>query len=130
MVGGVGIFWGVFLGVFSSFPFASTLARVVSVIRKNPILFLIQRYGQLGWYISKILLHTQTTDKMSLFRLGLVVICSWALLQKVDSEHVRVTLRPGQYFITPSPPFWQFILEEVMRPAHTCPTEQRSECLN
>lgn len=43
---------------------------MVSVIRKSPILFLIQRYGQLGWYKSKILLHTGTTDKDAIIQAG------------------------------------------------------------
>lgn len=58
---------------------------------------------------------------MSLFGLALIVICFWPLLQRVDSEHVRVTLQPGQYF-TPPHPFLQFLLKEVVKPAHTCPT--------
>lgn len=102
-VGGVGKFF-FFFWFFCLF-FVPQRWRVVSVIRKSPILFLIQRYGQLGWYKSKILLHTGTTDKMPLFRLGLVVTCFWALLQWVDSEHVRITLRPGQYFAPSPPPF-------------------------
>lgn len=36
--------------------------------------------------------------KMALFGLDLKVLCFWALLQSVASEHVRITLEPGQYF--------------------------------
>ncbi|MCJ1347661.1 hypothetical protein MMC31_005889 [Peltigera leucophlebia] len=35
---------------------------------------------------------------MVLFGLDLKVLCFWALLQSVASEHVRITLEPGQYF--------------------------------
>lgn len=46
--------------------------------------------------------------------LGLKVLCFWALLQSVDSEHVRITLEPGQYFT----PFRNSYIKVDMKLAH------------
>lgn len=54
--------------------------------------------------------------KMALFRLGLKLLCFWALLQRVDSEHVRITLEPGQYFT----PFRNSYIKVDMKYAHIC----------
>lgn len=54
--------------------------------------------------------------KMALFRLGLKLLCFWALLQRVDSEHVRITLEPGQYFT----PFRNSDIKVDMKFAHIC----------
>lgn len=132
-------FFFVFWLFFIHSPFPSTLARGFGD-RKSQIFFFSFFFNfnfnaTASWAgtikkITTYILH-RTTEKMSLFRLGLIVICFWPLLQRVDSEHVRVTLQPGQYFTpAPLPLLWQFILKEVMKPAHTCPTEQRSERLN
>ena len=54
--------------------------------------------------------------KMALFRLGLKQLCFWALLQSVDSEHVRITLKPGQYLT----PFRHSYIKVDMKHAHIC----------
>lgn len=52
--------------------------------------------------------------KMTLFRLDLKLLCFWALLQTVDSAHVRITLKPGQYFT----PFRNSHIKVDMKLAH------------
>lgn len=59
---------------------------------------------------------------MSLFRLGLTVICFWPLLQRADSEYVRVTLRPGQYFTRL--PFWQFTFKRSFEACSHMPPDR------
>lgn len=53
---------------------------------------------------------------MALFRLGLKQLCFWALLQSVDSEHVRITLEPGQYYT----PFRHSYIKVDMELAYIC----------
>lgn len=99
--------------------------RVVSVIEKARFFFSLfflnfNFNATASWAgtikkITTYILH-RTTEKMSLFRLGLIVIYFWPLLQRVDSEHVRMTLQPGQYF-TPPPPF---VAIHIKRSYETC----------
>lgn len=124
-VGEVALFFFSFSGC-SSFPFPSTLARGFGDRKSQIFFFLFFNFNfnaTASWagIIKKIttyILH-RTTEKMSLFRLGLIVICFWPLLQRVDSEHVRVTLQPGQYFTPPLPLplLWQI---HIKRSYETC----------
>lgn len=120
------LFWLFF--IHSPFP---QRWRVVSVIEKARFFFSLfflnfNFNATASWAgtikkITTYILH-RTTEKMSLFRLGLIVICFWPLLQSVDSEHVRVTLQPGQYFTPspPSPPPPPFVAIHIKRSYETC----------
>lgn len=116
--------------------------RVVSVIEKARIFFFsfffkfqFQCYGQLGWYNQKDnYIHPTPNDGEDVIiqagpdsNIFLAFAAKGRFGTCARDFAARTVFHPPPL---PLPLLWQFILKEVMKPAHTCPTEQRSERLN